>query len=124
MTHLCRYSWPGNVRQLEHSIERACILCEGTTISSEHLPEEVVMQPRGEQIPLSPNTHKDGHPDRSWPRPYTPTETEQQTSSEIIEALRQAGGNKAKAARILKIDRSTLYRKMRELHIAMDMFSN
>ncbi|MFW2365799.1 MAG: helix-turn-helix domain-containing protein [Desulforhopalus sp.] len=43
-------------------------------------------------------------------------------SKEILAALKTAGGNKAKAARILKIDRSTLYRKIRELHINTDTF--
>jgi len=42
MELLCRYRWPGNVRQLEHAIERACILCQGTTISTEHLPDEIL----------------------------------------------------------------------------------
>ena len=124
MAHLCRYPWPGNVRQLEHSIERACILCQGTTLSSEHLPEEIIRERQANQLHISPVPEKSDEPDRNWGNQYTLTERERQTSREIIEALKKAGGNKAKAARILNVDRSTLYRKMRELHIAIDMFAS
>ena len=54
---------------------------------------------------------------------YSVTNQQEQTIEKIINALKKAGGNKAKAARILQLDRSTLYRKMRELHIDKDMFS-
>ena len=117
LTLLTLYDWPGNVRQLEHSIERACILCQDATISTEHLPEEVAN--------LSTTTHARTLPvlEDQRTRNHIPlTEQDQQTTEAIIIALRKAGGNKAKAARILKIDRSTLYRKMRELHIDMDIF--
>lgn len=124
MTLLCQYGWPGNVRQLEHSIERACILCQDTTISTEDLPEEVVTGAGTDQAPLQPAQGCDiaFSKDRMTQTPPL-TEQEQQTSDGIIKALKKAGGNKAKAARILKVDRSTLYRKMRELHIDMDIFT-
>ncbi len=119
---LCQYNWPGNIRELEHVIERACVLCQGTTISSENLPEEIVHQsqhvhPETQVPPVKQEVIGSTHV-----RHYTLSEKEQQTTENIIEALRKAGGNKAKAARILKIDRTTLYRKMRELHIDIDMF--
>lgn len=41
MALLQQYAWPGNVRQLKHTIERACILCPGTTISTEHISTEI-----------------------------------------------------------------------------------
>lgn len=114
METLIQYSWPGNIRELRHVIERACVLCAGSTISLEHFPEEI-------QIPTS------------HPRPHPPVETKTQTSQrgnflpylsekdEIIDILRRAHGNKAKASRMLKIDRSTLYRKMQRLGIAGDI---
>ena len=52
------------------------------------------------------------------------TEEKQRLKEQIVESLKKAGGNKAKAARMLKIDRSTLYRKMHELHINMDLFGS
>lgn len=124
MVLLCQYDWPGNVRQLEHSIERACILCQDATISTEHLPEEVVQQAQMNRSKISTAIELSNEPQTCLVHQYTLTEQEQQTTQEIISALRKAGGNKAKAARILKIDRSTLYRKMRELHIDMDLFTS
>jgi transcriptional regulator of acetoin/glycerol metabolism len=46
---------------------------------------------------------------------------DQEVAEQIVAALRRAGGNKAKAARLLGVDRSTLYRKIRELHIQVDI---
>ncbi len=60
--------------------------------------------------------------DRIFSRNSAPTDNERDATQKILESLKKAGGNKAKAARILKIDRSTLYRKMRELHIDISMF--
>lgn len=121
---LCHYRWPGNVRQLQHAIERACILCEGTTISTEHLPRELLQElepgdhPAAEPFPLP----CDADSPASRIRHFTLSKEDRQTTETILEALKKSGGNKAKAARLLQIDRTTLYRKMRELHIEMDLF--
>ncbi|MEA2114070.1 MAG: sigma-54-dependent Fis family transcriptional regulator [Thermodesulfobacteriota bacterium] len=112
MEALVRYSWPGNVRELRHVIERACVLCEGTTISLEHFPEEIQqpvfhipeqkeIQAKQDRVPTLP--------------PYI---SEQ---DEIIDILKRARGNKTKAARLLNMNRSTLYRKMQRLGIASDI---
>ncbi len=47
---------------------------------------------------------------------------DEQGTERILAALKTASGNKAKAARLLNIDRSTLYRKIQELHINADIF--
>jgi len=120
--HLCRYEWPGNVRQLEHAIERACILCQGTTISSAHLPDEIVGVSMMGQSQMIHKPSKIGKNPEEHLRQFTLTKQDQQTTEKILAALKKAGGNKAKASRILNIDRSTLYRKIRELHINADMF--
>jgi len=113
MDILSQYSWPGNVRELRHVIERACVLCEGPTISVEHFPEEIrnpLIAPISQQIiPATPAT-----PIATLP-PYISEE------EEIIDILKRARGNKSKAARMLKIDRSTLYRKMQRIGIASDI---
>ena len=121
MKLLSSYSWPGNIRELEHVIERACVLCNGATIASEQLPHEIV-----HQIPMNrPNAsplRQGGEfqsPDQPlYPDPYQGNSIE----SRIIAALRKSGGNKAKAARLLSIDRSTLYRKLKELKIDLNTF--
>ncbi|WP_092223481.1 sigma-54 dependent transcriptional regulator [Desulforhopalus singaporensis] len=114
------YHWPGNVRQLKHFIERACILCHDTTISTEHLPQEIA----GETIPANINPLSSADDDKTADLvEQADDNSRQQLTGEIVNALRRAGGNKAKAARILNVNRSTLYRKMRELHIDIDLFS-
>lgn len=123
-TLLSQYHWPGNVRQLEHTIERACVLCQGTTISSDHLPDEIVsaLAEDTAELPEMSTEQQYPHPNRIIN--HTLTEKERQTTEAIIAALTKTGGNKAKAARRLNIDRSTLYRKIRELHIDVDMFAS
>jgi two-component system response regulator HydG len=118
MAQLCQYHWPGNVRQLEHIIERAIILCEESTLSLPHLPVEITSQSARPQQGHLPARKTPDFPSSSIADPPTITSAET-----IIEALRKTGGNKAKAARLLKIDRSTLYRKIHELAIDTQMFS-
>lgn len=92
---LMHYPWPGNVRELKHSLEHACILCQHGPIGLHHLPREVLTRKRMpiRNAPLSGGKHA-------------------LTRQDIQDALDQAEGNKARAARMLGIDRTTLYRKM------------
>jgi len=87
------YSWPGNIRELEHVMEHAFILCrdycKDTVIDFHHLPGE--LRENNEDAPAG--LEKD----------------ERQT---IIDALEKASWNKAKAARFLGISRSTIHRKV------------
>jgi two-component system response regulator HydG len=86
------YHWPGNVRELEHTLEHACILCSGDTVTREDLPSYF------RDISVS------GAPaDRLAKR---------DEAGEIRAALEKTAGNKVKAARLLGIDRRTLYRKI------------
>ncbi len=121
---LCQYSWPGNVRELEHVMERACVLSQGTTIFTENLPAEIVHQAKSSNVQTGLFMVEDRKPDSGLANSTPLSEQKQRTKEQIVESLRKAGGNKAKAARLLKIDRSTLYRKMRELHIDIDLFDS
>jgi two-component system, NtrC family, response regulator HydG len=111
---LCSYPWPGNIRELEHVIERACVLCHGTTISTEDLPLEVTGHQPAQNQPDSPLTIISSSP------ASVPATAANPVTERILTALSKAGGNKAKAARLLGMDRSTLYRKVRELEIDLD----
>ncbi len=112
MDALTKYSWPGNVRELRHVIERACVLCEGPTISLEHFAEEIQRQPLQPQQTPPTSLPQEG---RAALPPYI------SERDEIIDILKRARGNKSKAARMLNIDRSTLYRKMQRIGIAKDI---
>lgn len=82
------YPWPGNIRELEHALEHAFVLCNGPVITLEHLPPEIQEAWTGE------DAREKGAP---------------LTAADLRRALDQAQGNKAKAARLLGISRQTLY---------------
>jgi transcriptional regulator with PAS, ATPase and Fis domain len=91
------YTWPGNVRQLEHMIERLSILAPKARIDQEAVADAIrAMQPR-----------------ESGGESLAETEAEQ-----IRRVLAAAGGNKSRAAKILGIERKTLYRKLERMGLA------
>lgn len=111
---LLAYPWPGNVRELEHVIERACVLCQGSTIATDHLSKEII---HSQMVATKTSGTDSGE---ATPHPViqpAPAAPELSPAERVLQALQKAGGNKAKAARLLGIDRTTLYRKIRELHI-------
>jgi transcriptional regulator with PAS, ATPase and Fis domain len=94
---LLAYRWPGNVRELENALERAVILSSGNTIHVDALPERV--------------TVRCAEPLVSERTPDTPT-LEAIERAYIQWVLHTEGGNKSRAADLLGIDPSTLYRKL------------
>ncbi|HEY7745349.1 MAG TPA: sigma-54 dependent transcriptional regulator [Desulfuromonadales bacterium] len=98
MAALCSYSWPGNVRELSNTIRRACILASDRVITSELLP----FSPPKVLPPLPPNGSQDAQPLPLWV-------IERDHIRKVIEKVE---GNKSKAAKILEIDRKTLYTKL------------
>ncbi len=114
------YSWPGNVRELENVLERACVLCTSPTVSASLLPPEILHQE--EQRPIRRPAERILPVNRPSPLETLPYEEHLSVEERIINALRKTGGNKAKAARLLGINRSTLYRKIHDLHIDLSVF--
>ena len=98
------YPWPGNVRELKYSLEHACILCPGGEICPAHLPADLLK-------PFSPRLV---HAEPTLPRPGS----RGLSAQDILSALASAEGNRAKAARLLGIDRRTLYRNMDRLELS------
>ncbi|HSC32083.1 MAG TPA: sigma-54 dependent transcriptional regulator [Gemmatimonadaceae bacterium] len=98
------YAWPGNVRELENALERAVILSDGDTIDVAALPERITER-------------------RSEPL-VTTHETAANPTLDVIErayimwVLQSEGGNKSRAAEVLGIDPSTLYRKLSRYGVA------
>jgi DNA-binding NtrC family response regulator len=101
------YAWPGNVRELLNVLERASILCDGSEIGDEDLPEELRS---GGEGGLS-----EAHPSRRYKGPV-PTMAESERDA-IIAALHFTGGNKTRAANLLEISRQTLRSKIRQYEI-------
>ena len=98
------YNWPGNVRELENCIERAVTLTKFSQISVEDLPESMQnFKPRSMVI--------EGDDPESLP---SLTAMEARYIRRVLEAV---DWNKSRAARILQVDRRTLYRKMDRLKI-------
>ena len=117
MQMLLHYHWPGNVRELEHILERACVLCSNTTITRTELSNEII-----EPHPDEDSSRKDKPATterfgKERPQDNVPVAGESSELERIMSALKQSGGNKAKAARLLSIDRSTLYRKLHHYNI-------
>ena len=100
---LMGYDWPGNVRELENALERAAVVAVGGAIVPQGLPERVRDRP---EVRLADE-----------PPPPNPT-------MEVIErayihwVLQAEGGNKTRAAEVLGIDPSTLYRKLNRYGLA------
>jgi two-component system, NtrC family, response regulator AtoC len=98
-TKLLAYDWPGNVRQLENTIERAVALTRGEQIMIEDLPERI--------------TRFDGSTGVLSDVDLEHVRTLEQVERRHIEqAVKHAHGNKTRAAKALGIDRRTLYRKL------------
>ena len=99
---LVAYAWPGNVRELQNVIERLFALCHGQEITGDDLP-----------APISGASQAEPHFD-AWADLPSLASMER---SLISAALRRGRGNKNEAARLLKIDRQRLYRKMEKYAI-------
>jgi two-component system, NtrC family, response regulator HydG len=91
---LSEYTWPGNVRQMQHLIERLCILASSGRIDEFAVRESISSM----------------QPDEASTETLADTEADQ-----IRKVLSAAGGNKSRAAKILGIERKTLYRKLERM---------
>jgi DNA-binding NtrC family response regulator len=100
MRRLMAYDWPGNVRELENAIERAVALGSGPYVSVYDLPSNL-------QYPKT-----DRAPEKEEMMPL-----EELERRAILTTLRQTGGDKQAAARMLGIGKTTLYRKLKQYQI-------
>jgi len=100
MARLVGYGWPGNIRELENTIERAVILGSGDVILPEHLPAELRAEPApgGPPVPIE--------------LPSEGIVLEKLEKDLLEQALRRAGSNQTKAAKLLGISRHELLYRM------------
>ena len=99
MQALTGISWPGNVRELQHYIERAVVTTTGPELSC----KDIVVT---ESDPAA-------HDLRAVARGAI----RQAERARILQSLQQTGGNRAKAAKLLKVSRASLYNKIRDYQI-------
>jgi two-component system response regulator HydG len=105
MRMLRGYAWPGNVRELTAALESAAIRADGDRIEAQHLPPE--LRAASER----------GHSSAERYRTAAPADDERAT---ILAALERAEGNRARAAEMMGMGRTTLWRKMRLYGIPTD----
>ena len=92
MNALISHAWPGNIRELENAVERAVVVAETDEIRKEDLPA--------------------GYGTRESMRPAVTGRSNGQRREHIMKVLGLAGGNKKKAAKLLGVDPTTIWRKM------------
>lgn len=110
---LMTYNWPGNIRELKNVIRRATLLSEGNEIQLKALPLEIstfakasaIENAFGANVSVSTNRHD---------LKNAAMEAEYET---ILNVLKEVNFNKTKAAKILNIDRKTLYNKMKAINL-------
>src|SRR5207245_11747040 len=120
LARLRSYSWPGNVRQLRNCLERALLLSNNGLITPNELPPEVLrgtsaapFYPAASPVPTvsaGPGPIDSG----GLSQPSSLRDMEKQ---QIINALEQTGWHRGKAAELLGISPSTLYRRLRDYNL-------
>ncbi|MBI5251609.1 MAG: sigma-54-dependent Fis family transcriptional regulator, partial [Desulfomonile tiedjei] len=113
---LTEYSWPGNIRQLRSAVRRAVLQADGW-IEPVHLSLEESLKPETDESAASPEF--------KWTEGLSLKEMVRRSTADLekrilVEALRKTGGNKAKAARLLQMDYTTIHAKIKQYKITVD----
>lgn len=96
-----KYPWPGNLREMQNTIKRAVLLCQSNLISLNEIPKKLIVQSEKKET-----------------EPFALFNDKNEIEL-ILNALEQANGNKSKAAKLLQIDRKTLYNKLKQYDIKL-----
>ena len=111
MKLLFNYHWPGNVRELKNTVKKAVLLSDSNFIQAQDLSLELPIN-----TPKNPGLQQDLEKNASL-KEITKNAMREVEREAITKALAKVGGNKTKAAKFLKIDRMTLYSKIKELQL-------
>jgi DNA-binding NtrC family response regulator len=116
MEKLINYRWPGNIRELENAIERACVTSHENVIHLESLPPEIVSPP-APKLPF--------HIDLDRPLPDVLREAIGQIEQQYIrKALKKASGNVGRCARICGLSRRSISAKIAEYRLEKAAFKD
>jgi two-component system response regulator HydG len=111
MECLYKYAWPGNIRELKNVVRRACLLeTNEQELTTASLPPEIIGLPE-EKMPAPPHVSGD--------KDHLRSVAMQAEYNKIMSVMKAARYNKTKAARMLNVDRKTLYNKLHLFHIAL-----
>ncbi len=123
---LCAYDWPGNIRELQNVLERAATMSRGEIILPEHIPPELWVRP-GRRRPENHWNRTGGTAVEINGAPVRPPaanlrELQESTEREtLLNAIRAANYNKTRAAKLLGIHRTALYKKLRRLKVSPEL---
>lgn len=129
---LMNYNWPGNVRELENAVEHALICAVDGTVKPESLPETIrasvaaaaaVAAAKPAWMPAQGAMASAGLGSEERSAAAGLTSEDDNARREIEQALLQANGNRSVAAKLLGVDRTTLWRRMQRLHIPIPSLS-
>ncbi|HYA36051.1 MAG TPA: helix-turn-helix domain-containing protein, partial [Candidatus Binataceae bacterium] len=122
MAALCSHDWPGNVRELAHAVESAVLLTDCDRIGMSELPlsifaEEEDAPANGAHIEAAPNEPAAIAPVEREPERW-PFELDEVIKRTLLRSLEETDGNRRRAADLLGVSRSTLYRMLTRYGIA------
>jgi two-component system response regulator HydG len=109
-----RYSWPGNFRELKNIIKRAVLLSNGNVVQPDTLPDELIAEASGREPVILTANETEVTDDLNLREAAHRSEREL-----IVSTLEKVRFNKSKAARLLNVDRKTLYNKMKQFNIPL-----
>jgi DNA-binding NtrC family response regulator len=107
LTCLTRYDWPGNVRELENCVQHAIALGTGSLIQVRDIPPRIA----------TPASQPEARPGESTEARREVTPLQKLEIQAIVNALAETGGDRIRAAKLLGIGKTTIYRKLKEYGI-------
>jgi sigma-54 dependent transcriptional regulator, acetoin dehydrogenase operon transcriptional activator AcoR len=110
-------AWPGNIRQLRHTLRSAAALADGRPITRDHLPAAITAAPMAAAAAQRqpPAADSEAADDSAPPMKLNPIQANERTV--LIQMLEQHRWNVSNVAKALDVSRNTLYRKLHKLHI-------
>ncbi len=115
METFLNYSWPGNIREIKNVIKRAVLLSKANELDKNALPEEIIFA-----VTKPSDNEPSTDSDKDNTTNYLKDQTGKTEKEIILSTLQKSRYNKTKAARLLNIDRRTLYNKMKLYGISLD----